>query len=445
MNGTAQVPTPGNNINLIVDTNYPWVGDINITVNPQHTGYFAMCLRIPGWAQGRPMPGDLYEYVDATPGQVQLKVNNVPVEVKIEKGFVRINRNWQSGDTIELNLPMLVRRSIAHPQVTADVGLVTLERGPIVYCAEFPDVNSGNVKHLVITDDANLSPQYRTNLLNSLTAVTDGTVLTGTIKGAYQQEGEPVELLDEPFTAIPYFAWAHRGSGPMAVWLARDPNKATPMTPPVPPVYEMYGWWKFDESSGTAASDSSGKGKHGTLINGPVWVAGQINNALQFDGTNDYVDIPDGFDNFQAGLTISVWAYPTAAKDYARFVDFGNGSSNDNIIFGRVSTGTNLFAEVWNGGSNGGRVTASGAITNGAWHMYTVTVDSAGNVKIYKDAQLIQTGTTAVPQNITRINNYIGRSNWGGDAYYQGNMDDVRIYSYPLEQADIQELYDESQ
>jgi uncharacterized protein len=442
MNGTAQVPTPGNNINLIVDTNYPWDGDINITVNPQHSGNFVMYLRIPEWAQGKPMPGDLYKYVDATPSQVQLKVNSVPVEVKIEKGFVHIDRNWQAGDTIELELLMPVRRTVAHPQVAADVGLVTLERGPIVYCAEFPDVNNGNVKHIVIQDDANLSPQYRNNLLNSSTAVTDGTVLTGTVKGAYKLPDNSVELRDEPFTAIPYFAWAHRGSGQMAVWLARDPDKATPYVEPPPPVYEMYGWWKFNETSGTTtASDSSGKGKHGTLINGPAWVSGHFSNALQFDGTNDYVDIPDGFDNFQAGVTINVWAYPTAAKNYARFVDFGNGTANDNIIFGRVSTDNDLFAEVWVGNSNGGRVTATGAISLNTWQMFTMTVDSAGNTKIYKNAALIQEGNTGIPQYITRTNNYIGRSNWSADAYYQGKMDNLRIYSYPLDQAAITALY----
>jgi hypothetical protein len=441
INGTAQVPTPGNNINLIVDTNYPWDGDVNITVNPEHSGNFAIYLRVPEWAQGKPMPGDLYKYVDGTPAQVTLKVNNVPVEIKIEKGFACVRRNWQAGDCLELSLPMPVRHTVTHPQVAADVGLVALERGPIVYCAEFPDVNNGNIKHLVITDDANLTSQYRTNLLNSPTIITDGTVLTGTVKGAYKLPDESVELYDEPFTAIPYFAWAHRGYGPMAVWLARDPDKATPYTPPV---YEMYGWWKFDEPNGTTASDSSGKGKHGTLLptdNPPVWTSGHFGNALLFDGIDDYVDIPDGFDNFNAGVTINVWAYPTAAKIYARFVDFGNGSSNNNIILGRVGTGSDLFAEVWDGSTSGGRVTAPGAITNGTWQMFTVTVDSSGNTKIYKNAGLIQTGTTAVPQCITRTYNYIGRSNYVGGAYYEGKMDDVRIYSYPLDQTAITALY----
>ena len=131
-------------------------------------------------------------------------------------------------------------------------------------------------------------------------------------------------------------------------------------------------------------------------------------------------------------VTINVWAYPTAAKNYARFVDFGNGQANDNIIFGRVGTGTDLFSEVWNGSTNGGRVTATGAISLNTWQMFTVTVDSSGNIKIYKNAVQIQTGTTAVPNNITRINNYIGKSNWS-DAYYQGKMDECPDLQLPAD------------
>lgn len=441
MNGTAAINTPGNTVNLVVDTNYPWFGNVSIIVNPQHSGEFAVYLRIPGWAQGRTSAGNLYKYLDQPFNPPELQVNGIPLDVVVEKGFTCIKRTWQAGDVIELSLPMPVRRTVTHPSVAADAGLVELERGPIVYCAEFADANGGKINHLVIQDDANLTSQFKTNLLNSPTIITEGSVLTGTVKGAYTLPGGGYELRDELFTAIPYYAWAHRGSGAMKVWMPRDPNKATPISPPQPPVYEMYGWWKFDETSGTTAADSSGKGNNGTLVNGPVWVAGHINNGLQFDGTNDYVDLPDGFSNFQAGLTINVWAYPTAAKNYARFVDLGNGSSSDNIILGRVSTGTNLFAEVWLGGTRAGsRITATGAIALNTWQMFTMTVDASGNTILYKNGVVVGSGTTGVPNNVTRVNNYIGKSNWS-DAYYQGIMDEVRIYSYPLTQTQIQTIY----
>jgi len=231
----------------------------------------------------------------------------------------------------------------------------------------------------------------------------------------------------------------------MKVWLARDPNMAIPISPPGPQVRELYGYWKLDETSGTSASDSSGKGMAGTLMNGLSFssnsVNGQFGKALNFDGTNDYIDVPDGFTNFEAGLTISVWAYPTAAKNYARFVDFGNGAATNNFVLSRVGTTNNLFVEVWVSGSNGGRVTANGAIELNKWQMFTVTVSSTGSTKLYKNGAVVATGNTGLPENMTRTANYIGRSNWGGDAYYQGYMDDVRIYSYALDDAAVAALY----
>jgi len=207
------------------------------------------------------------------------------------------------------------------------------------------------------------------------------------------------------------------------------------------PLPQMYGWWKFDETIGTTAADSSGKGNSGTLINGPMWVYGYVNNGLEFDGIDDYVDLPDDFNSLQAGLTVNVWAYPTAVKNWARFIDFGNGSTSDNILFSRYSDTNNLTLEVWKGSTSGGHVIATEAIELNRWQMFTATLDSSGNTRLYKDGVLIKTGTTAVPNDITRVNNYIGRSNWGADAYYQGIMDEVRIYNYPLTQAEIQTIY----
>jgi hypothetical protein len=161
---------------------------------------------------------------------------------------------------------------------------------------------------------------------------------------------------------------------------------------------------------------------------------------LQFDGTDDYIDISDGYSNFYNGCTVSVWAYPTAVKTWARFIDFGNGSSSDNIWFGRQNNTNNLEFEGWTGSSSAGVVTAADVIALNAWQMFTATVDSSGNAKLYKNGQPIATGTTGITR-VTRTNNYIGRSNWSGDQYYQGNMDDVRIYNYCLTDAQVLALY----
>jgi hypothetical protein len=294
------------------------------------------------------------------------------------------------------------------------------------------------VTHLYIPESTTFTTEYRNDMLGNPAIVNKGTVLTGTVKGLYEGIGEQ----DEPFVAIPYYAWAHRGQGQMAVWLPAVSSLAVPIPAPTPS--ELTGHWTLDETSGTSAADSSGKGMTGTLKNGLSFtsnsVTGQIGKALKFDGTNDYIDIPDGYSDFAKGCTVSVWAYPTAVKTWSRFIDFGNGSSSDNIWFGRYNNTTTLAFEGWSGSSSAGLVTAADAIALNAWQMFTATVDSSGNVKLYKNGQQVATGTSGV-SNITRVNNYIGRSNWSGDQYYQGNMDDVRIYNYCLTAAQVQALY----
>ncbi len=160
-------------------------------------------------------------------------------------------------------------------------------------------------------------------------------------------------------------------------------------------------------------------------------------SALQFDGTNDYVDLPDGFSDFSNGLTIMVWAYPTASKNWARFVDLGNGQANNNILFFRGGTSRDLLFEVYRD-SSGGWLIAANTIELDRWQHFAVTQDSTGKVIIYKNGQPIRTGTIKIPKNVIRTQNYIGRSNWSTiDEYYQGQMDDVRIFNRVLSQSEI--------
>ena len=208
----------------------------------------------------------------------------------------------------------------------------------------------------------------------------------------------------------------------------------------------LVGRWMLDESTGTVASDSSGFDSGGDL-NGVSFsfdsssVAGKWNGGLNFDGSDDHIEVPDGFENFRAGMTVSVWAYPTAVKGWARFIDFGNGEYDNNIVFGRHMSTNNLFFEAYDNTSSGGQVIASGAIQLNQWQMFTATLDASGNVILYKNGTQVATGTTALPSNLERVNNYIGRSNWDADSYYQGRMDDVRIYNYALSPEQVQRLY----
>ncbi len=442
---TGTVPLAGTDVSLTQAGGYPWNGDMTVTVNPETTSTFTVHMRVPGWAQNQPVPSDLYSYKVRSASTVTLDVNGTSVPVDIQNGYVAINRTWQAGDAIHISLPMSVRQVNAHTNITACADQVAIERGPIVYCAEWPDYASKSVFHLYVPEAASFAVEYREDMLGDATIVNKGNVITGTIKGVFEVEGGGTVEQDETFTAIPYYAWAHRGAGQMSVWLPTHASRTTPVPQPTPS--ELVGHWTLDETTGTSASDSSGKGMGGTLSNGLMFdtdsVTGQVGNALDFDGSNDYIDLPDGFNDFVKGCTISLWVYPTSVQSWARFIDFGNGSSADNIWFGRRADSDDLAFECWSGSSSNGLVYAADAITLNTWQMVTVTVDSSGNVKLFKNGQLIQTGTSA-PASVSRTNNYIGRSNWSADDYYQGRMDDVRIYNYNLSDSDVMALYNGS-
>jgi DUF1680 family protein len=195
------------NVEISQQTNYPWDGKVTIKVNPQKSETFAVNVRIPGWATGRPVPSDLYSYLNESPEKVTLKLNSEPVDINMKNGFAVIERKWSQGDVIELNLPMPIRRVIANEKVRADIDKVALARGPIVYCAEGID-NDGKVLDMVIPDETELQAEYRANLLGGV------TVITGNVR---DENGEARKL-----TAIPYYAWSNRGPGEMAVWMPRN-------------------------------------------------------------------------------------------------------------------------------------------------------------------------------------------------------------------------------
>ncbi len=428
---------------LSMTTDYPWDGQVTMTVTPEVASFFDVYLRIPGWARNQPFPTDLYRYLNEAQPSWTLTVNDVQVPVEMEKGFARISRMWQSGDQVKLNLPMEIRRDVANPAVSADEGLVALQRGPVVYCFETHDVPSRSLGHLLVSDANVLTAQYEADMLGIPGTESPGVVLTGTIQGAYEDAEGTVVMQSEAVRAIPYYAWMHRGQAHMRVWMPRDISKVIPISPPVS---EMWGHWKLDETSGTTASDSSPDSNNPAQCqNGLSFdndsVTGIDGDALSFDGVNDYLDAPDGFDNFAGGVTVSVWAYPTAYQGWSRFFDFGNGSQSDNILLGARNGSDDLFFEVYNGSSSGGQVVASDVINLNDWQMFTATCDSDGNVKIYVNGQPVQTGTTSCPRAIERVNNYLGRSNWDADEYYQGYLDEIYIYTYPLTEQEVLSLY----
>jgi DUF1680 family protein len=199
----ADIELKNQTVRLSQETLYPWEGNVQISVDPEEEGEFAVHLRIPGWAQGHPVPSDLYRFVDEHANNVEIRVNGVPYPFEMEKGYVPLSRKWKAGDRIELVLPLPVRRVQSHENVQDNQGKIALQRGPIVYCFEGAD-NADRVLDRVLLDDSSLETEFLPDLLGGLVV----------IKG--------ISADKSPLTAIPYYAWAHRGPGEMAVWLRRE-------------------------------------------------------------------------------------------------------------------------------------------------------------------------------------------------------------------------------
>ncbi len=220
LSGDATIETASNTIRLSQQTHYPWEGQVKIAIKPEKSETFAVCVRIPGWARNEAVPSDLYRFQETSNEKAVLEVNGKSVSPDVQRGFTRIERTWQKGDTIELHLPMPVRRVITNEKVVSNRGKVALQRGPLVYCLEGPD-NEGHVLNMVIPDDTAFKTEHRADLLGGV------TVITGKARTAKRTAAGNIVPTDEkPFTAIPYYAWAHRGRAQMTVWPAREVQAA---------------------------------------------------------------------------------------------------------------------------------------------------------------------------------------------------------------------------
>ncbi len=219
--GSAELELSNGKVRIEQQTNYPWDGRVTIKVTPQSPGQqFELRLRIPGWVTGSafPMVGNpfsedeseqpLYSFLDEPPQESPTALLNGSESVPIHRQAFQIDRAWKPGDTLTLDLPMPVRRVVANDKVAADRGRVALMRGPIVYCVEWPDVEGSKVLGLSLPDDAELKTEFRQGLLGGVQVIV----------GETSADGRRM-----PFVAIPYYAWANRGPGEMAVWLQRAP------------------------------------------------------------------------------------------------------------------------------------------------------------------------------------------------------------------------------
>ncbi len=204
--GSVTALVAGEKLKMQVTGDYPWQGKITFRPLPAKPSSFELRLRLPGWCEG-----------------ATVAVNGRNVEpLNIERGYIVLSRQWQEGDEVEMNLPIPVQRIGANPWVKANHGLVAIQRGPLVYCAEAADFG-GSMPPIYLPETAELTPERNKTLLGGI------VVIKGFAEAAEEQNWhhrlyQPIGRVKRvPFTAIPYYAWDNRTGGKMAVWLPSAP------------------------------------------------------------------------------------------------------------------------------------------------------------------------------------------------------------------------------
>jgi uncharacterized protein len=200
----------GNNLKIQQTTDYPWSGEVKLTVSPDTPGDFVVYVRIPGWSPKN-----------------DVKVNGQPVDGATPGQYLAIRRRWSANDTIEMNFDMTTQLLKANPAVSEDLGRVAFQRGPIVFCME--QLDQGNPEHgaglagYSVKLGASTTAHFDPNLLNGVMVLEHpGSIRqTPADRGLYYPAETKTKDLEVPTTVklIPYYAWANRAPSAMQVWI----------------------------------------------------------------------------------------------------------------------------------------------------------------------------------------------------------------------------------
>ena len=201
MANTMHDSVKNGDVSVSMETNYPWDGKVKIVVNEAPKKGFNLKLRIPGWVRGEVVPSDLYEFDDDVELGYKVSLNGQEINADLDKGYFCIDRKWAPGDVVVLDMDMEPRLVKANDKVEADRGRVAVERGPIVYCAEWPDNPDVKVREVVLSDSPKLAVRENKGKLYGI---------------------DEILVQDSNLTLIPYYAWNHRGAGDMIVWMKQE-------------------------------------------------------------------------------------------------------------------------------------------------------------------------------------------------------------------------------
>ena len=341
-------------------------------------------IRVPSWVQ---------------PGW-QLTINGVAQALTAGPGtYVTISRTWNSGDVINVTMP----------------AAIALERTPD--SATVQSVRYGGIV---------LAGAYGTTQLTSLPTLTPSSIqATPTpLEFTAQANGAQVRL-------IPFYKMHHQRY--TVYW-------STNAAPPP----ELVAWYRFDETGGTSAADSSGNpaGGPAALIGAASFVAGKASNALKLDGASGYAKLPSGLLSNVQDFTVAVWVNLAASTQWSRIFDFGSGTGSYMFLTPRSSAGGLRFAITTGGAGAEQTINASSPLATGAWKHVAVSV-AAGTGILYVDGVEVARGSiTLNPSSLGgTAGTFIGKSQYAGDPLLNGQVDQLRIYSRALAAADVRSLF----
>lgn len=398
-------------------TNYPEVNTTQLTIGG--SGHIALKVRVPGWVQ---------------PGW-QLTVNGVVQSVSATPGsYVTIDRTWSNGDVVVISMPM----AISFEPTPDNANIRAVKYGGIVLCSAWtnssmPTLNQGSVA-------ATGTPLQFTATVNGSTAVT--------LIPFYKKYSGSYTVY---FNATGSSATSTPSRTPTRTYTpTKTPTLGGPTSTPTrtptititPSAGGLLAWLKFDETSGTLAADSSGNGRNGTLNGGASWVAGKTGNAVNLSGSSQYVSLPAGVVNGLNDFTIATWVKLTALSTWARLFDFGSNTTTNMFLV--PSSGSTIRFAITTGGSGAEqRINGATTLPSAVWKHVAVTLSGSTGTLYVDGAQVGQnTAMTLKPSSLGNTsNNWLGRSQYSGDAYLNGQLDQFRIYSRALSASEILALF----
>jgi len=196
-------------------TNYPWDGNVRISISPSKKDTFTVKLRVPGWVRNKPVPSDLYTYINPDNENIRITINGKITDYRFENGYAIIERAWDPGDEIEYDLPLRIHRVEANQNVEEDHNKVALERGPILYCLEGTD-NPDIYENMELLDQSELVGSFDNTRNHGIGVIKGEGVVFGP-----SSDKQSIQSVKRTFVAIPYFAWCNRGITHMQVWIPR--------------------------------------------------------------------------------------------------------------------------------------------------------------------------------------------------------------------------------